>query len=170
VETQPAGERNQPEQARPLPSALTSRSGFLLSMVGRFSRDLTERALAELGIKPHHFGMLAVLDTEGPVPQHSVGERLHIDKSSMTVFVDQLEALGLVERRRNPRNRRAYELTLTDAGRATFARATALIGVAEDRLLAQLDDEERRHLHRLLGRLLSSLGDADEVPSWPNTT
>lgn len=171
MDTLPADKRDVATPGTSLPTALTSRSGFLLSMIGRFSRDLTERALAELGIKPHHFGILAVLDAYGPVPQHRVGERLHIDKSSMTVFVDQLEAHGLVERRRNPRNRRAYELTLTEAGRATFGRATALIVTAENRLLARLDQAERRQLHSLLGRLLSGLGDdGGEVPPWPNST
>jgi DNA-binding MarR family transcriptional regulator len=142
----------------PLPPILTSRSGFLLSMVGRLSRDLTERTLAELNIKPHHYGILALLEAEGPAPQYSVGERLRIDKSSMTVFVDHLEALGLVERRRNPRNRRAYELTLTDTGRSTFVRAGPLIDAVEDAVLSRLGADERDELHRLLSRLLGDPG------------
>src|SRR5437868_13712933 len=126
-------------------------------MVGRISRDLTEHALAELSIKPHHYGILAILEAAGPAPQHSVGERLRIDKSSMTVFVDHLEALGLVERRRNPSNRRAYELTLTEAGRATFVHAGSLIDGVEEAVLSGLSASERSQLHGLLSRLSSRL-------------
>jgi len=157
VGTDTAGGGETEAHRRPLPPALTSRSGFLLSMVGRISRNLTERALADLSIKPHHYGILAILDAEGPAPQHSVGEQLRIDKSSMTVFVDHLEALGLVERRRNPSNRRAYELTLTDAGRATFARAGSLIEAVEEAVLSGLGAPERSQLHGLLSRLSSRL-------------
>src|SRR3954451_25386836 len=138
------------QRAGALPPTLTLRSGFLLSMVGRVSRDLTEHSLADLSIKPHHVGILAILDAEGPAAQYSVGRRLRIDKSSMTVFVDHLETLGLLERRRNPRNRRAYELTLTDGGRATFANAVSRIDAVEETVLACLVPVERRQLHRLL--------------------
>ncbi len=138
-------------------------------MVGRISRDLTERALGDLGIKPHHVGILAILDAEGPAAQSRVGQRLRIDKSSMTVFVDHLEALGLLDRRRNPRNRRAYELTLTGAGRATFARAVSLIDSVEVKVLAGLDADERSQLHRLLSRLLRGLHGDAEVKPWPGS-
>jgi DNA-binding MarR family transcriptional regulator len=136
------------------PRALTERTGFLLSMLGQASRNTTERVLAPLGIKPHHYGVLMVLDAMGPAPQHSVGERLGIDKSSMTVVVDHLAGLGMLERRRNPGNRRAYELTLTETGRETLARAAPLIESVEEVVLARLTGEERRQLHGLLVRTL----------------
>ena len=46
---------------------------------------------------------MVVLAEEGPDPQQTVGERIEIDKSTMVVVVDELEELGLVERRRNPK-------------------------------------------------------------------
>lgn len=140
-----------------LPRVLTGRTGFLLSMIGRFSRDATERALEPLAIKPHHYGILAVLDAMGLAPQHAVGERLGTDKSSMTVFADYLEALGLIERRRNPRNRRAYELKLTEAGREVLARAGPLVDGVEQAMMSGLDAEQRTQLHALLLRLLARL-------------
>jgi DNA-binding MarR family transcriptional regulator len=141
-----------------LPEVLTRRTGFLLSTLGRLSRDATERALEPLGIKPHHYGMLVVLAEGGPAPQQVIGETLRIDKSSMVVFVDHLEGLGLVERRRNPENRRAYKLTLTAAGRKTILEAETLVEGVEETLLAPLDDAQRRQLHGLLLSLLSDHG------------
>ena len=140
------------------PEALTRRTGFLLSMLGRLSRDATERALEPLRIKPHHYGMLVVLAEGGPASQQAIGETLKIDKSTMVVFVDHLEALGLVERRRNPENRRAYRLTLTAAGREMISEAETLVEGVEETLLAPLDDAQRRRLHGLLLGLLPDPG------------
>jgi DNA-binding MarR family transcriptional regulator len=138
----------------PLPATLTRRTGFLLSTLGRRCTAAAERVLAPLGIKPHHYGVLVVLEAAGVATQHAVGERLGIDKSTMTVVGDFLEGRGLVERRRNPVNRRAYELTLTEAGRDVLARAEPLIAAAQAELLDPLDASERAELHALLVRLL----------------
>ena len=142
-----------------LPESLTHRTGFLLSTLGRRFRDATERALAPLGIKPVHYGVLAVLSAQGPAAQWAVGEKFRIDKSSMVVIVDHLERLNLVERRRNPRNRRAYELILTDAGRNALLEADRIIARSEEGALAPLDKEQRAQLHELLLRLLLVLGE-----------
>ena len=99
-----------------LPPTLTRRTGFLLSALGRRCSAAAERALAPLGIKPHHYGVLVVLEAASVATQQAVGERLGIDKSTMTVVGDFLEDLHLVERRRNPVNRRAYELTVEAHG------------------------------------------------------
>ena len=136
------------------PEHLTRWTGFLLSTLGRVARDETEGALEPLGIKPHHYGVLVVLDVMGPTPQYAAGQNLGIDKSSMTVVVDHLERLGLVERRRNPQNRRAYELTLTEAGREVLNAAAPLIAGVEEALLSRLSDEERAQLHELLTHML----------------
>jgi DNA-binding MarR family transcriptional regulator len=138
------------------PADLTRWSGFLLSVLGQQSRAATERALAPLGIKPHHYGVLVMLRDVGPAAQFAVGDRLGIDKSSMTVVGDHLEGLGLVARRRNPQNRRAYELTLTDAGRTALAAAEPLVAQVEEAALAGLDSAERAQLHALLVKMLAN--------------
>jgi DNA-binding MarR family transcriptional regulator len=136
------------------PPALLRRTGFLLSVLGRRTREATEQALAPLRIKPHHYGVLVLLEGTGPLPQHTIGTRLGIDKSTMTVVGDHLEALGLVERRRNPANRRAYEFVLTDTGRSALATAEPLIAQIDEEALAPLDPAERTELHDLLLRLV----------------
>jgi MarR family transcriptional regulator, lower aerobic nicotinate degradation pathway regulator len=143
------------------PRSLTRRVGFLLSALGRLSRDATEQALESLGIRPHHYGVLVVLDEGGPAPQRIVGEALGIDKSTMVVVVDHLEERGLVERHRNPENRRAYRLTLTGAGRKLLLEADPLVRRVEEDVMAPLDDAQRRQLHGLLLSLLSGFSEQD---------
>ena len=133
----------------------------MLSTLGRRFRGATERSLAPLGITPVHYGVLAVLAANGPAAQAAVGATFQIDKSSMVVMMDQLEQHALVERRRNPRNRRAYELFLTAEGQRLVLEADRIIAQSEEVLLAPLGTEQRVQLHALLLRLLRDLGEPD---------
>lgn len=142
------------DHLKTLPRALTHRISFLLAKVADYSRGEFEQALAPLGLKPRHYGVLTVLATERPSTQQSLGARLRLDRTTMVAVVDELERLGLVERRRNPKDRRAYDLTITNAGRELLPRLEALGEAAEDTVLAPLDAEQRQHLHDLLTHLL----------------
>jgi DNA-binding MarR family transcriptional regulator len=73
----------------------------------------------------------------------------------MVAVVDELERSGYVERRRDPRDRRAYSLQATPKGRRVLQRAAAATERAEDEFLAPLPAADRRRLKRLLGTLIS---------------
>ena len=72
----------------------------------------------------------------------------------MVTLIDDLEARELVQRIRDPDDRRAYRLTLTKAGRATARKATAQLIKCEAQSLAGLTDAERNRLHELLTTLV----------------
>jgi DNA-binding MarR family transcriptional regulator len=66
------------------------------------------------------------LDSDTPLSQRDLAERLRLEKSTVSRMVAELERKGLVVRERDPANRRLYRLRLTDAGRAQHVRmATA---------------------------------------------
>jgi DNA-binding MarR family transcriptional regulator len=94
-----------------------------------------------------------VLAAEGGIRQHRLGEIVGMDPSSMVAAIDDLEAQGLVERRRDPNDRRAYALYLTETGTETLARGRKIAREAHQDLLAPLDDEERKTFHELLLKL-----------------
>jgi DNA-binding MarR family transcriptional regulator len=48
----------------------------------------------------------------------SLGEKLFLESNTLTPILKKLEALGYVERRRDPRDERQVIVRLTDAGRA----------------------------------------------------
>jgi MarR family 2-MHQ and catechol resistance regulon transcriptional repressor len=64
------------------------------------------------------FGVLESLHHLGPMRQNEIGAKLLRSGSDMTMVVDNLERRGLVRRDRNPADRRAVIVSLTDAGRA----------------------------------------------------
>jgi DNA-binding MarR family transcriptional regulator len=86
--------------------------------------------------------------------QQALGEYIGKDRTTIVAIVDELEEEGLVERRRNPDDRRAYALQVTPRGHDWLTRAKPALVAAEDGLLDALDGEERATLMSLLQRVL----------------
>ena len=101
-----------------------------------------------------HFGALSVIDAAGPISQQELGDYVKKDRTTIVALVDDLEEEGLVERRRNPADRRAYALELTEKGHDWLPRRGPPCSRAEDRLLADLDDAERATSCAMLQRVL----------------
>src|SRR5579872_2166678 len=89
---------------------------FLLSQVGAHSSARFAERLEPMGLKPPHVGILRVIDQADGLSQQALGERLGIFPSRLVAIVDELERLGLIERRHNPTDRRSYALYLTKTG------------------------------------------------------
>ncbi len=134
-------------------SALMRHTGFLLSRMGMLAQKQFAERLEALGLTTRMWGALNVLDAEGAITQHALGKCVGTDPSSMVSTIDELEARGLVERRRHPSDRRAHALHVTAKGRQTLTRGRELARRAQDELLAPLNAEEREQLHALLLRL-----------------
>jgi MarR family transcriptional regulator, lower aerobic nicotinate degradation pathway regulator len=136
--------------------ALARNTGFLVSHVGVLaSRHFAER-IATVGLVPREWGALNVLDRQDFVTQHALCQSVGMDPSTMVSTIDDLEAKGLVERRRNPQDRRAHAVHITDKGRRTLAEARKLARGAQEELLAPLSKQEREQLHALLLRMATA--------------
>jgi DNA-binding MarR family transcriptional regulator len=138
----------------PLPRSAAGHVGFLLAQTHMAARELGNAALAELDLDVREYGALLILTNEGPLSQHGLGALQRCDRTTMVAIVDHLEALGLVERRRNPADRRAYALETTAAGRRVLTRARSKVQAGERELLAALSTGEREELRALLQRML----------------
>jgi DNA-binding MarR family transcriptional regulator len=69
----------------------------------------------EHGLTPQQAQLLCML-LGGPVGMADLGGWLHLGKSSLTGLVDRVERRGLVTRVRDARDRRAWQVALTDEG------------------------------------------------------
>jgi DNA-binding MarR family transcriptional regulator len=144
-----------PPQAGPpkVHAALAKHTGFLLSRAGMIAQRRFAAQLESIGMNLRMWGALNVLDHEGEITQHALGVCVGADPSTVVATVDELEAKGLVERRRHPSDRRAHALHVTERGRETLAEGRRLAARAQQELLAPLDGEEREQLHGLLTKL-----------------
>jgi DNA-binding MarR family transcriptional regulator len=142
------------EATNTLGSPLLDRIGYLLAKTHVAVRELGNEVLAPLGLDVISFGSLLVLDEHGTLSQQGLAEAIRCDRTTMVAIVDRLEGSGYVERRRNPSDRRAYALEITDRGREALSAASALVEGVEDEFLAPLSAGERSSLRDLLRRLL----------------
>jgi DNA-binding MarR family transcriptional regulator len=86
------------------------------------------------------------LDRDTGLSQRELAERLVLEKSTVSRLVADLQREGLLERRRDPANRRTDRLQLTDAGRAMHARIAAGYGARYHRWTAAMTPAERTAL------------------------
>src|SRR2546421_9364189 len=112
--------------SEPPPEPLASAVGFLLSWNGRRTAHRFAAGLEPLGLRPPHFGVLTLIDAQPGSTQQELGDRSMIDPSSMVAIVDELERLGLAERRVDPADRRKHAVHLTRKGTRTLERARAV--------------------------------------------
>lgn len=128
-------------------------TGFLISRMGLVAAKQFGERLESLGLTTRMWGALNVLEAEGEITQGALCKSVGMDPSSMVSTIDELEAMGLVERRQHPTDRRAHALHVTDKGRETLTQGRELARSAQEELLAPLNEEERKQLHSLLLRL-----------------
>ncbi len=138
----------------PIHNALTRYTGFLLSRAGFTSMKGFAEAMEPIGLTPRLWGMLNILEHEGGISQQQLGASIGIDPSSIVAAVDDLEARGLAERKRDPNDRRAYALHLTELGTTTLKNGRKHAAAAQAKLLQSLTAEEQAELHRLLSKIL----------------
>jgi DNA-binding MarR family transcriptional regulator len=110
-------------------------------------------AYSEAGLHPYHHAILAVLDEGSVTTQGAIADALGYDKGQLVGLLDELEEASLVERRRDPADRRRQLVRMTAGGRKTLERLRRLSSELENEFLASLSDEERAQLHTLLLRL-----------------
>jgi len=136
-----------------LPEELVGSATFLLKRLGFTAKEQTMKAYEQTGLHPYHHGILTVLDERSTETQGAIADALGYDRGQLVGLLDELEERGLVERRRDPNDRRRHIVSLTPDGKQTLRRLRALSGRLEDEFLSPLSDEERTTLHALLFRL-----------------
>jgi MarR family transcriptional regulator, lower aerobic nicotinate degradation pathway regulator len=143
-------ERN--EAWRGPPQRLRRWTGFLLAWVAAAGGQHYARALASIGLKTHHLGVLVLL-SDGPKVQARLSERLGVFQPAMVTLVNDLEAMGLVRRQPHATDRRAVEVHLLPAGEQRIAQADEVSRRASDEFFAPLTAAQRRTFHELLAKL-----------------
>jgi DNA-binding MarR family transcriptional regulator len=131
-------------------------AGQLFFRLWRASHTRTAEALTSLDLTPALFALLNVLGARDGAIQQELSTLMGIDPSTMVSLIDELETNGFAARRRHPKDRRAWEVTITPAGRRALKRARAMAQQVEDDVLGGLSASERRRLMALLQRALDN--------------
>ncbi len=127
--------------------------GFLLHLAqSRLYKGVAE-AIVGSGLHGGQLAVLGALADMGEMSQRQLGEVAQIEKSSLVLFLDLLEAGGWVKRDVDPSDRRANCVRLTAKGATEFRKLGPSLKKVQDRFLSPLSAAERIRLVDLLQRL-----------------
>jgi len=133
--------------------------GLLLRLLYQYYAQDIDAALRASGfddLRPPHANVFPFVSADG-ITVSSLAELAGVRKQTMAEAVEQLERLGYVERRENPRDRRSRLVFLTERGRSVppIAHAAAEQVEAHWAELTGTGELEalRASLLRLFGRL-----------------
>jgi DNA-binding MarR family transcriptional regulator len=130
---------------------------MLLVKIGRFAERWFAEALKPSELTPKHVGVLLQVRAQ-PTSQQALIESVGVDPSKLVGLLNDLEAEGLIVRRRDPTDRRRHIVELSKEGQTQVAAAERAVAKVEERLFAGIDDEERAQLRRMLARVADASG------------
>jgi len=126
-----------------------------MNSLTRLSRVVYRRAVPELiGLKIKEFVALVYLRESGRATQQKLAETMMLDANNCVILLNGLEQDGLIERTRDPEDRRRHIVAITAKGTRALERAERELETLEDEVLGKLDASERDQLRDLLAKAL----------------
>jgi DNA-binding MarR family transcriptional regulator len=133
-----------------IPIELVSSPSFLLKRLGMKAKEESLEAYSDAGVHPYHYAILATLAEGERETQGAIADALDYDRGQLVGLLDEMEERGLVERRRDPEDRRRQVVVVTPEGKKMLAKMRALARKLDDAFLAPLDEAQRAQLQELL--------------------
>ncbi|MFC4005110.1 MarR family winged helix-turn-helix transcriptional regulator [Prauserella oleivorans] len=133
-----------------------------LAVVGRVLRLAslirrgTEDVLAEYELTRPEFDVLCAVRRNGALTPGQITREMLSSGAAVTKRVDRLARMGLLVRERSTRDRRVAHIRLTDQGQNMLDELLPRHLAAENAMLAELTDDERARLARLLSTMLAT--------------
>jgi MarR family transcriptional regulator for hemolysin len=137
--------------ARTAPSVDLS---MLLNQAGHALTSRLSAALEKIGISVRAYCVLAKA-AEGEYTQGQLAELAWMDKTTMVVTLDEMEARGLAERRLSPGDRRVRVIAITAQGRRLLGEADRIVQALYDELLADVGPRQRDAFLAVLQQLVA---------------
>ena len=126
---------------------------WLLSQTSHALMTEMTAALEDVGLSPraHHVLHTAM---QGDMTQSEIAHAVGLDKTTMVVTIDELEAAGLAERRPSKKDRRARVIAVTKAGERKVAEGQRIMEQTQAQVLDTLPAREREALVKGLRHLM----------------
>ena len=106
----------------------------------------------QAGSESTHYGVLAIL-SEGRGTQATIADALDLDRSQLVGVLDDARGNGLVERRRDPNDRRRHAVSITAEGKSQLVKLRSVVKRIEESFLEPLGEDARKALHETLVRV-----------------
>lgn len=123
-------------------------------------RRAFDRRAAEVGVTRAQWRVLAHLSRTPGQRQVELAERMDIEPITLCRIVDRLEEAELVERRRDPRDRRAWQLFNTAKAEPLLKRLHALADEMSDEAFAGISADTMETVREVLELIRANLAAA----------
>ncbi|MEP7023270.1 MAG: MarR family winged helix-turn-helix transcriptional regulator [Actinomycetota bacterium] len=138
----------------PAPERTVPDISFLLAHASHVLATRMTAALAEIGMTPRgHCVLVHALAAE--LTQIELARLTDLDKTTMVMTLDELEAAGYAERRPSPADRRARIIAVTPAGSQIAAAGQVIVDRVHREVLQALPPSEQDSFMDALTRLVS---------------
>ena len=136
---------------------------FEVVETARLMRREANKRAAVLGATKAQWRVLARLSRSGDaVRQIELADALDVEPITLCRMIDRLEEAGLVERRRDGADRRAWRIHLTAAAAPVLAKLEEMgVGLHAD-FLAGIDEADRETALRVLARIRHNIDQIDQ--------
>jgi DNA-binding MarR family transcriptional regulator len=130
-----------PVELEECPDCLMGNLNWLLTQAHYALASELAGAFEPLGITPRGHSVLAAAMT-GSQTQKQLAELVGVDKTTMVVTLDELEAAGLARRVASPNDRRARVVEVTKAGERKVTEANQVAKRVQEDVLSSLEDAD----------------------------
>jgi DNA-binding MarR family transcriptional regulator len=131
--------------------------GFLIGDVSRLMRKRFDERARAIGVTRAQWHTLTKLSRAEGINQGGLAELLEVEPITLCRMIDRLEEAGLVERRRDPHDRRAWRIYITDKARPLIDQLRALADEMFASALAGVDDAAQRAMFETLNAIHANL-------------
>jgi DNA-binding MarR family transcriptional regulator len=122
----------------------------LLSTARLIEREIDTLMRARFGSTLARFDFLAALERHGPLTLGAVSQFLLVSNGNVTGLAARLKADGLIEAREDESDRRVQRVRLTPRGESLFKKMAKAHEICVERLLGELEQNDKQALMRLL--------------------
>lgn len=136
---------------------MTDSLGFLISDISRLMRRRFDERARLIGVTRAQWRTLSILKRHEGSNQGMLADLLEIEPITVGRMIDRLEEAGLVERRRDPADRRVWRIHLTEAAQPVLAQLRSLADAMFDEMMTGITTEERERMHAALAVLHANL-------------
>lgn len=136
---------------------MEGRIGYQLKRAHQAFCQVVDDALRQVGLTTAQYAVLGFLEDAGTLSSAELARRCYVTPQTMNQIVASLEARGILQRSAHPSHGRILLTSLTAQGHRLVAQAHERVGAVESRMTAELSEDERHQLTRLLDACATAL-------------
>ena len=144
--------------------------GALITDLSRLLRRTFNRHLRDSELTQSQWQAIAYLRRWEGISQVALAEIMEVQPITLARLIDRMAAAGWVERRPDPRDRRAVQLFLTEKNQPILANMRAAGTLFEEQAMAGISEAERHQLIATLGKIKANLSASHISPTKPFIT